>query len=134
MTREIFSIHSLRRNGSRGGSKTAATSKMECFVIIVNGFQPLTIITKCSILDVAAVLDLPLILILIFISVFILKWNNITRSLNILGMNKLDIGYCILSNIQTLLSTSHFQIKTCSFKCTSKFKYIYKKLKSFKTH
>ena len=36
---------------------TAATSKMELFVIIVNGFQPLTIITKCSILDVAAVLD-----------------------------------------------------------------------------
>ena len=61
ITREIFSIHSLRRNGSRGGSKTAATSKMECFVIIVNGFQPLTIITKCSILDVAAVLDPPLV-------------------------------------------------------------------------
>ena len=38
----------------------AATSKMECFVIIVNGFQPLTIITKHSILDVAAALDPPL--------------------------------------------------------------------------
>ena len=45
---------------SRGGSRTAATSKMGRFVIIVNGFQPLTIITKRSILDVAAVLDLPL--------------------------------------------------------------------------
>ena len=44
----------------RGGSRTAATSKMELFVILVNGFQPLTIITKCSILDVAAVLDPPL--------------------------------------------------------------------------
>ena len=44
----------------RGGSTTAATSKMEYFVIIVNGFQPLTIITKSSILDVAAVLDPPL--------------------------------------------------------------------------
>ena len=44
----------------RGGSKTAATSKMERFVIIFNGFQPLTIITKRSILDVAAVLDPPL--------------------------------------------------------------------------
>ena len=41
----------------RGGSRTAATSKMEDFVIIVNGFQPLTIITKNTILDVAAVLD-----------------------------------------------------------------------------
>ena len=46
---------------TRGGSRTTATSKMELFVIIVNGFQPLTIITKCSMLDVAAVLDPPLI-------------------------------------------------------------------------
>ena len=45
---------------ARDGSRTAATSKMERFVIIVNGFQPLTIITKRSILDVAAVLDPPL--------------------------------------------------------------------------
>ena len=45
----------------RGGPNAAATSKMEHFVIIVNGFQPLTIITKRSILDVAAALDLPLI-------------------------------------------------------------------------
>ena len=45
---------------SRDGSRAAATSKMECFVIIVNGFQPITIIIKCSILDVAAVLDSPL--------------------------------------------------------------------------
>ena len=43
-----------------GGSRTGATSKMEFFVIIVNGWKPLTIITKCSILDVAAVLDPPL--------------------------------------------------------------------------
>ena len=45
---------------TRGGSRTAATYKMELFVIIVNSFQPLTIITKSSILDVAAVLDPPL--------------------------------------------------------------------------
>ena len=38
----------------------AATTKMEYFKIIVNGFQPLTIITTHSILDVAAVLDPPL--------------------------------------------------------------------------
>ena len=47
-------------NNNRGGSRIAATSKMELLVITVNGFQPLTIITKCSILDVAAVLDPPL--------------------------------------------------------------------------
>ena len=38
----------------------AATTKMEYFKIIVNGFQPLTIITAHSILDVAAALDSPL--------------------------------------------------------------------------
>ena len=43
----------------KGRSRTAATFKMERFVIIVNGFQPLTIITKCSILDVTAALDPP---------------------------------------------------------------------------
>ena len=42
---------------SRGQSKTAATSKMERFVIIVNRWKALTIITKRSISDVAAVLD-----------------------------------------------------------------------------
>ena len=48
------------RTDHRGGSRTAATSKMELFVIIVNGFQPLTMITKSSMLDVATVLDPPL--------------------------------------------------------------------------
>ena len=41
----------------RGRSRAAATSKMERSAIIVNSFQPLTIITKCSILDVSAALD-----------------------------------------------------------------------------
>ena len=44
----------------RGGSRTAATSKLELFVIIVKGLKPLTIITKSSTLDVATVLDPPL--------------------------------------------------------------------------
>ena len=42
----------------RGGSRAAATSKMECFVIIVNGLKPLTIIAKRTILGVTATLDL----------------------------------------------------------------------------
>ena len=50
----FFSIHPEKR----GESRTAVTSKMEHFAIIVNGRKPLTIIT--SILDVAAVLDMPL--------------------------------------------------------------------------
>ena len=44
----------------RDGSRTATTSTMERFVIIVNGWKPLTIITKHSILDVVTVLDPPL--------------------------------------------------------------------------
>ena len=36
------------------------TSKMERFVIIVNGWKPLTIIAKRSILDIAAALNPPL--------------------------------------------------------------------------
>ena len=55
-----FSVVDSCTSSSRGGSRTAAASKMERFVIIVNSFQPLTIITKGSILDVAAVLDPPL--------------------------------------------------------------------------
>ena len=38
---------------------SAAASKMECFVIIVNCWKLLIIITRRSILDVAAVLDPP---------------------------------------------------------------------------
>ena len=49
------------KNIARGGSRTAAASKMEPFVIIVNGFQPLTIIKNSSILDAAGILDPPLI-------------------------------------------------------------------------
>ena len=44
----------------RGGSRTAATSQVEHFVIIVNAWKLLTIITKRSILDVTSVLDLRL--------------------------------------------------------------------------
>ena len=44
----------------RHEARTAATSKIERFVIIVNGWKPLTIITKCFMLDVAAALDPPL--------------------------------------------------------------------------
>ena len=47
----------LAHHGIKDGSTAAATPKIEHFVIIFNGFQPLTIITKRSILDVAVVLD-----------------------------------------------------------------------------
>ena len=58
----MFSLYNeiIKTHFSRGGSRAAATSKMERFVIINNGFQPLAIITKRSILDVVAALDQPL--------------------------------------------------------------------------
>ena len=59
----------LRYIISRGGSRTAAISKMERFVIIANGWKTLTIITKRSILDVATVLDPPLISPLFFLKI-----------------------------------------------------------------
>ena len=49
----------MEQHVGRGGSRTAATSKVELFVIIVNGCHPLTIIINSSTLDVAAVLDPP---------------------------------------------------------------------------
>ena len=70
---------------SRGGSRATATSKMEHFVIIVNGWNPLTIITKCFISNVAAALDPPLIILFVlFVSsdlefleneVFVIKYS-----------------------------------------------------------
>ena len=54
---------------SRGGFRTSATSKIDRFLIIISGFQPLNIITKCSILDVTGVLDPPLISFYYFIAV-----------------------------------------------------------------
>ena len=50
-----------RKTVNKGGSRTAETSKMQLFVITVNGLQPLTIFSKFSIWDVAAVLDPPLV-------------------------------------------------------------------------
>ena len=61
----------------KGGPRTAAASKMKCLMIIVNRFQPLTIITKHSILDVEAVLDPPLIK--LFFYGLILSWFDSTN-------------------------------------------------------
>ena len=66
----------------RGGSRTAATSKMELFVIIFNGFQPLTIVTKCSILAVTAVLDLSL----------MIKWQD--EAIKIYSLHSIMMSPC----------------------------------------
>ena len=61
----------------RGESRSAVTSKMKRFVIIVNGFQPITIITKRSILDVAAALDPRLHV--VFVVENLVKFNSLRR-------------------------------------------------------
>ena len=41
---------------------------MEHFVIIVNGWKPFTVIRKCSIFDVAVVLDPPMDFVQVYVS------------------------------------------------------------------
>ena len=53
-------------NGFQQHPRTAAISKMELFVIMVYGFQPLTIITESSTLEVAAAFNPPLVIGLLF--------------------------------------------------------------------
>ena len=95
--RYIFSIF-IYVATLRGGSRTAATPKMECFDIIANDFQPLTIITKCPTLDVAAVLDPSLMLVSAF--------NFAPAFLHIfpLWSSKLDLQSILIPN-----SFSHLQ-------------------------
>ena len=56
-SRIVFCVLVLIEVYNRDGYTNAATSKMVHFVIIVPGWKSLTIITKSSILEVAAVLD-----------------------------------------------------------------------------
>ena len=58
-SRIVFCVLVLIEVYNRDRYTTAATSKMVYFVIIVTGWKSLTIITKSSILEVAAVLDTP---------------------------------------------------------------------------
>ena len=72
---------------TRDGSRAAATSKMEYFVIIVNGFKPLTIITKHSILDVAVALNPPLVTLILGIEFHRLEYSYFLK-----GENRLSQG------------------------------------------
>ena len=60
----------MKARVTRGGSRTAAISKMERFVITVNGFS---VIKKRSILDVVAVLDLVLVIYLIIYYITVME-------------------------------------------------------------
>ena len=74
----------------RGGSRATATSNIECFVTIVNDFQPLTIVTKGSILNDAAALDPSL------------QLENFERTSKILLIHSQLVFTCSKLTIETL--------------------------------
>ena len=63
------------REVSRSRSKAVSASKMDHFVIIANGWKPLTIITKRSVLDVASALDSPLELREVYTPLLLYGWR-----------------------------------------------------------
>ena len=73
----------------RSGYRVASTAKMERFVIIVNGIQSLNIMTKRSILDVAAALD-PLLICLELRLKFLLPYSLMTNTINRTGRGRAD--------------------------------------------
>ena len=73
------------------------------FVIIVNGFQPLTIITKCSILDVAEVLDPPLNIVTIFPTLCIHINYIICKSITV--YLKLEVWFWLKLSLWIMLVT-----------------------------
>ena len=85
----------------RGGSKTDATSKIERFVIIVNGWKPSTIITKCSILNVPAALDPFLIMIWNFKNFFRKRHLKMPPINGIIQVGKLET--ILVSNVKAAL-------------------------------
>ena len=52
-----------KKETDQGGPRASITSKIELFAKIGNGFQPLTIIIKSSILDIEGILFPPLLMI-----------------------------------------------------------------------
>ena len=83
----------------------------ECFVILVNGRNPLTIITKRSILDVATVLDPPLATELTSISREIIRIRNQFQKKKCCEIirirNQFQMKKCIINKIPSQDSTKH---------------------------
>ena len=105
----------------RNGSRTAATFKVELFVIIVNGFQLLTNITKCSIVDVAAGLDLSpkyiwIFVVMLFMSIvlrILTAQQTFQRCFYVLfwWMQRRDVGQRQI-NVETTLGISTLKFTT----------------------
>ena len=87
----------MERSEGRGGSRAAATSKMERFVVTVNGLKPLTIITKRSILDVTAALDPPLERVTLTLTSAVWSWKSCGRRMASSYFKKLEkslLNFC----------------------------------------
>ena len=72
----------------RGVSRTPLTSKIKLFVTLVNGFQPLTNVTKNSMLDVARFLETPLIV--IYNKVFIYQSFITCKTVTLVFCNEIN--------------------------------------------
>ena len=85
---------------------------MESLVIIVNGFQPLTIITKRYILDVAAVLD-PSLLVYSFHK-FVFETDlpspKIKNSIKLISNRKMNDRSNILHNVNRTTREQHVKL------------------------
>ena len=102
----------------RGGSRTTATSKMERFMIIVNAFQSLTIITKRSILDIAAALDRPL-----DIGLWFEGFSEnlfLSKSFVLATLRKSEKALDVLEISQKITSRHRTESKHCTLKIDSK--------------
>ena len=83
---------------------------MERFVIIVNGWKPLTVITKRSILDIAAVLDPPPISpLLSSVVAWCKNWLILISVKNVIsnGKVRIKISQYLINSHKNYLKLSH---------------------------
>lgn len=87
--RQISLFHYYSQDSSlRGGSRTAATSKIKLSGIIVSGLQSLDNIAKCSILQVAAVLNPLLSFYCSYLTALLSKYCTNSKYLTLFGFQK----------------------------------------------
>ena len=87
--RQISLFHYYSQDSSlRGGSRTAATSKIKLSGIIVSGLQSLDNIAKCSILQVVAVLNPLLSFYCSYLTALLSKYCTNSKYLILFGFQK----------------------------------------------
>ena len=87
--RQISLFHYYSQDSSlRGGSRTAATSKIKLSGIVVSGLQSLDNIAKCSLLQVAAVLNPLLSFYCSYLTALLSKYCTNSKYLTLFGFQK----------------------------------------------